>query len=201
MNFIMCRMLSQARLLIPSNYCKSKAPLTYLINTHETLRSSTCQVNKPVREHLRVTYNSNRFYGFRNFCAAANDLSTKKCVSCSSKDLRPMTEEAAMKLIPEVQGWNLVNEEGTLKLNRSWKVKNFTKGLELFKLVANIAEAENHHPDLHLTGWNNVKIDIWTHSVSGLTENDFILASKINTLDMQHLLRRKMKAVSNKAEE
>ncbi|RZC44946.1 hypothetical protein C5167_037896 [Papaver somniferum] len=132
---------------------------------------------------------------------AANDLSTKKCVSCSSKDLRPMTEEAAMKLIPEVQGWNLVNEEGTLKLNRSWKVKNFTKGLELFKLVADIAEAENHHPDLHLTGWNNVKIDIWTHSVSGLTENDFILASKINTLELQHLLRKKMKGVSNKAEE
>ncbi|KAL3520182.1 hypothetical protein ACH5RR_018331 [Cinchona calisaya] len=51
--------------------------------------------------------------------------------------------------------------------------------------------AAGHHPDLHLVGWNNVKIDIWTHAVGGLTENDFILAAKINVLDLQQLLRRK----------
>ncbi|RVW47369.1 putative pterin-4-alpha-carbinolamine dehydratase [Vitis vinifera] len=85
----------------------------------------------------------------------------------------------------------LVNETDTLKLNRSWKVKSFTKGLELFQAVADVAEAEGHHPDLHLVGWNNVKIEIWTHAVGGLTENDFILAAKINGLDLQRLLRRK----------
>ena len=99
-----------------------------------------------------------------------------------------------------------MNENGTLKLNRSWKVKSFTKGLELFKLVGNVAEAEGmyalvaggshccliyemtmfnylleilsflpsrvtvyanagHHPDLHLVGWNNITIEIWTHAV------------------------------------
>ncbi|KAJ9690921.1 hypothetical protein PVL29_013192 [Vitis rotundifolia] len=102
-----------------------------------------------------------------------------------------MTEQAANELIPKVPGWNLVNETDTLKLNRSWKVKSFTKGLELFQAVADVAEAEGHHPDLHLVGWNNVKIEIWTHAVGGLTENDFILAAKINGLDLQHLLRRK----------
>lgn len=120
-----------------------------------------------------------------------DDLSSKKCVACNSKDIRSMTEQSANELIPKVAGWNLVNEGGTLKLNRSWKVKSFTKGLELFKLVADVAEAEGHHPDLHLVGWNNVTIEIWTHSVGGLTENDFILAAKVNNLDLHHLLRKK----------
>uniref|UniRef100_A0A453PYL1 4a-hydroxytetrahydrobiopterin dehydratase n=4 Tax=Aegilops tauschii subsp. strangulata TaxID=200361 RepID=A0A453PYL1_AEGTS len=48
----------------------------------------------------------------------------------------------------------------------AWKVKNFVKGLEFFQLVAAVAEEEGHHPDLHLVGRNNVKIDVWTHSVS-----------------------------------
>ncbi|XP_010243693.1 PREDICTED: uncharacterized protein LOC104587686 isoform X3 [Nelumbo nucifera] len=123
-----------------------------------------------------------------------DDLSSKKCVPCDSKDIRPMTEQAANELITKVPEWNLVNEGGILKLSRSWKVKAFTKGLELFQAVADVAEAEGHHPDLHLVGWNNVKIEIWTHSVGGLTENDFILASKISALNLQHLLRKKATA-------
>ncbi|KAL5716376.1 4a-hydroxytetrahydrobiopterin dehydratase [Ranunculus cassubicifolius] len=103
-----------------------------------------------------------------------------------------MTEEAAHLLIPKVPEWELVNDGGVSKLSRSLKVKSFTKGLDLFQAIAEVAEAEGHHPDLHLVGWNNVKIEIWTYSVSGLTENDFILASKIDALDVQHLLRRKL---------
>ncbi|BBH01063.1 Transcriptional coactivator/pterin dehydratase [Prunus dulcis] len=115
----------------------------------------------------------------------------KKCVPCNSKDLQPMTEQAASDLITKVDGWNLVSEGDALRLKKSWKVKTFTKGLEMFKLIADVAEAEGHHPDLHLVGWNNVTVEIWTHAVGGLTENDFILAAKINALNMQHLLRRK----------
>ncbi|XP_010924301.1 pterin-4-alpha-carbinolamine dehydratase 2, mitochondrial isoform X3 [Elaeis guineensis] len=122
------------------------------------------------------------------------DLTSKKCVPCDSKDVRPMSEQSANELLAQVQGWNLLSEDGVMKLHRSWKVKSFTKGLELFQLVADVAEAEGHHPDLHLVGWNNVKIDIWTHSVGGLTENDFILAAKINSLHVEHLLRRKAAA-------
>lgn len=102
-----------------------------------------------------------------------------------------MTEQAASDLITKVDGWNLVSEGDALRLKKSWKVKTFTKGLEMFKLIADVAEAEGHHPDLHLVGWNNVTVEIWTHAVGGLTENDFILAAKINALNMQHLLRRK----------
>ncbi|XP_004512034.2 pterin-4-alpha-carbinolamine dehydratase 2, mitochondrial [Cicer arietinum] len=125
------------------------------------------------------------------FCTSHKDLSKKTCVPCNSKDLQPMTEDAARTLIPQVSEWNLVNEGGSLKLSRSWKVKSFNKGLEFFRLIADLAEAEGHHPDLHLVGWNNVTIEIWTHSAGGLTENDFILAAKINELNVHSLLRRK----------
>ncbi|KAK7318900.1 hypothetical protein RJT34_03607 [Clitoria ternatea] len=118
-------------------------------------------------------------------------LTDKKCVPCNLKELRPMTEGAAHTLMPQVAEWNLVKEEGVMKLRRSWTVKTFTKGLEFFKMVAVLAESEGHHPDLHLVGWNNVTIEIWTHAIGGLTENDFILAAKIDKLDLLDLLRRK----------
>ena len=54
--------------------------------------------------------------------------------------------------------------------------------LDFFHRIAQIAEAEDHHPDLHLVGYRNVTIEIWTHAVGGLTENDFILAAKIDQL-------------------
>ncbi|XP_061362583.1 pterin-4-alpha-carbinolamine dehydratase 2, mitochondrial-like [Gastrolobium bilobum] len=118
-------------------------------------------------------------------------LTDKKCVPCNLKELRPMNEDSAHTLMPQVDEWNLVNEDGVLKLRRSWTVKTFTLGLEFFKKVAVLAENEGHHPDLHLVGWNNVTIEIWTHAVGGLTENDFILAAKIDTLNVSDLLRRK----------
>ncbi|XP_057797682.1 pterin-4-alpha-carbinolamine dehydratase 2, mitochondrial [Salvia miltiorrhiza] len=131
---------------------------------------------------------NNSINGIRAFCIN-QDLASKKCVPCSSKDLRAMTEETANILIERVPGWNLVKENDSWKLHRSWKVKTFVKGMEFLRLVADVAEAEGHHPDLHLVGWNNVKIDIWTHAVGGLTENDFILAAKINGLNLHNLLR------------
>ncbi|CAK9139270.1 unnamed protein product [Ilex paraguariensis] len=190
----MFRML-QARLLsLPKAY----GPLSSLPgsfyrahgrNFTFTYSSNTC-ITEMLQDYVEVSSNRNTLKGFRTLCTG-QDLSTKECVPCSSKDLRPMAEEAANELVQKVPKWNLVNEDGTLKLHRSWKVKSFTKGLEFFQAVANVAEAEGHHPDLHLVGWNNVKIDIWTHAVGGLTENDFILAAKISGLDVHHLLSRK----------
>ncbi|KAG5520863.1 hypothetical protein RHGRI_033438 [Rhododendron griersonianum] len=115
------------------------------------------------------------------------DLSTKKCVPCMSIEMRVMTEQEAHELISQVPEWDLVNEGGRLRLSRSWKVKTFLKGLEFFQAVANVAEAEGHHPDLHLVEWNNVKIEIWTHAVGGLTESDFIIAAKIDRLNAMSL--------------
>ncbi|KAL0011571.1 hypothetical protein SO802_006679 [Lithocarpus litseifolius] len=165
-----------------------KPPSVSLFGTHGR---SSIRVTEILLDHVGVSSNRNSLYGFRTFCTG-QDLSIKKCVPCDLKDLRPMTEEVANGLLQQVAGWNLVNEGGVLKLNRSMKVKSFTKGLELFQLIAGVAEAEGHHPDLHLVEWNNVTIEIWTHAVDGLTENDFILATKINKLHMHHLLRRKL---------
>ncbi|XP_042379047.1 pterin-4-alpha-carbinolamine dehydratase 2, mitochondrial-like isoform X1 [Zingiber officinale] len=140
--------------------------------------------------HVSLPSNRRVVCGFSS-CSLSQDLASKKCAPCNAKDLQAMSEQSANELLAQVQGWGLLTEGGILKLHRSWKVKSFTKGLEFFKLVAEIAEAEGHHPDLHLVGWNNVKIDLWTHSVGGLTENDFILAAKINSLKIEHLLKRK----------
>ncbi|KAG2410349.1 uncharacterized protein HKW66_Vig0010140 [Vigna angularis] len=133
-------------------------------------------------------------------------LTDKKCVPCNLKELRPMSEDSAQTLMPQVPEWNLVNDGGVMKLRRSWTVRTFSKGLDFFRIVSVLAESEGvvfcfrfvtdlilkgHHPDLHLVDWNNVTIEIWTHAVGGLTENDFILAAKIDKLDVLDLLRRK----------
>uniref|UniRef100_A0A0E0C5N7 4a-hydroxytetrahydrobiopterin dehydratase n=1 Tax=Oryza meridionalis TaxID=40149 RepID=A0A0E0C5N7_9ORYZ len=118
-------------------------------------------------------------------------LAKKSCVPCNSKDIHAMPEDSAKKMLEQVAGWELAAEGDILKLHRAWKVKNFVKGLEFLQLVASVAEEEGHHPDLHLVGWNNVKIDVWTHSVRGLTDNDFILAAKINNLNLEGLLSKK----------
>ncbi|KAJ6949604.1 pterin-4-alpha-carbinolamine dehydratase 2 [Populus alba x Populus x berolinensis] len=184
--------------LLPFTLFSSSKPQVPLATLSHVLfgghhgRFST-QVEKIRWNHVGESSNRNLIYRFRTFCAS-RDLAAKKCVPCNSKDLQAMTEESATEFLLKVAGWNLVNENGTLKLNRSWKVKSFTKGLELFQLVGNVAETEGHHPDLHLVGWNNITIEIWTHAVGGLTENDFILAAKINGLNLHPLLRKNASA-------
>ncbi|KAF9621103.1 hypothetical protein IFM89_016537 [Coptis chinensis] len=102
---------------------------------------SSIQVTEILPDHVKVSSNRNSFPWFRTYCTD-KDLSIKKCVPCDSKDIRPMTEEAARLLIPKVPGWDLVNDGGILKLKRSWKVKGFTKGLDFFQVIAEVAEAE-----------------------------------------------------------
>jgi 4a-hydroxytetrahydrobiopterin dehydratase len=109
-------------------------------------------------------------------------LTRKKCVPCEG-GIPALSQEESEKLIEDVPGWELV-EEGK-KIRRRWTAKNFLAGIEFFQKVAALAEDEGHHPDLHLTGYRNVAIEITTHAVGGLTENDFILASKINEIPIQ----------------
>jgi len=76
---------------------------------------------------------------------------------------------------------------------REMKARGFSQALEIFQRVSVIANEEGHHPDLHLTGYNNVTIELSTHAVNGLTENDFIIAAKINELDLSDLLKKPKK--------
>ncbi|KAK4271800.1 hypothetical protein QN277_020436 [Acacia crassicarpa] len=177
----------QLPLLSPPNLKAPFAPFFQgLLRSHGRLCSHVFEIPK---DQVGVSSN-NSVPRFRTYCTS-KDLLIKKCVPCNTKELRPMTDGAADSLMLQVAGWNLVKEDGIMKLRQSWKVKSFTKGLEFFKIIADLAESEGHHPDLHLVGWNNVTIEIWTHAVGGLTENDFILAAKINKLPLDHLLRRK----------
>ena len=67
-------------------------------------------------------------------------------------------------------------------IGREFEFKDFKEAMTFVNNVADLAETEGHHPDITIH-WNKVKLDLWTHSVDGLTENDFIVASKINKLN------------------
>ena len=112
----------------------------------------------------------------------SEQLNIKKCVPCEGGVKRfDLTEAQAQ--IEELAGWQLTH--GGQRIRKQWAVKNFMAGLAFFEKVAGVAQEQGHHPDLHLEGYRNLSIEIWTHAVGGLSENDFILAAKIDQLPIQ----------------
>lgn len=108
------------------------------------------------------------------------DLTQRHCVPCEGGV--PVLKPAEVKkLLKQVSSAWKVTDDGQ-RLRREWRLKNFVASLEFFEQVGKIAEEEGHHPDLHLTGYRNVAIEIYTHAIGGLSENDFILAAKIDEL-------------------
>lgn len=106
-------------------------------------------------------------------------LVAKRCKPCEG-GVPPCSAEEIAKLLKSVDGWSLTRN-GT-RIRKEWIVDRFTDAIAMFQSVADVAEAEGHHPDLHLEGYRNVWIEIWTHAIGGLSENDFILAAKIDRL-------------------
>jgi 4a-hydroxytetrahydrobiopterin dehydratase len=92
----------------------------------------------------------------------------------------------ANQQLASLPGWTLTHEGQ--RIRKDWTVKHFRAGIEFFRRVAEVAEAEGHHPDLHLEGFRHVWIELWTHAIMGLSENDFILAAKIDQVPIE--LRR-----------
>jgi 4a-hydroxytetrahydrobiopterin dehydratase len=90
--------------------------------------------------------------------------------------------EEAERLLKDLPGWELTDDG--IRIRREWVVKNFVTGVEFFNRVAQLAEDEGHHPDLHLWGYRNVAIELWTHAIGGLSENDFITAAKIDEIPL-----------------
>ena len=103
------------------------------------------------------------------------ELAQRHCEACE-KGTPPLQPDQVQRLMEQVPGWGL--EDG--KLMRDVKVKNFREALALVNGIGDLAEQEGHHPDLCIHGWNHVKIELLTHSIGGLSDNDFILAAKIN---------------------
>jgi 4a-hydroxytetrahydrobiopterin dehydratase len=107
------------------------------------------------------------------------ELTQKKCVPCEG-GVPKLTQAEAETFRQQTPQWKTVADGE--RIRREWVVKNFRAGMEFFRHVEELAEAEGHHPDLHLVGYRNVAIEIWTHAIGGLSENDFILAAKIDEL-------------------
>jgi 4a-hydroxytetrahydrobiopterin dehydratase len=111
---------------------------------------------------------------------SASDLTRKHCQACEG-GVPKLTPAQVGDLLEAVPGWALSADGG--KIARTWKAADFVSAMAFLNRAGDLAEAEQHHPDLHLTGYRKVAIEIWTHAVGGLTENDFILAAKIDALD------------------
>jgi 4a-hydroxytetrahydrobiopterin dehydratase len=105
------------------------------------------------------------------------DLAAKQCVPCRG-GVPPLAREAIDALLPQVAGWEVA---GGHHLARTFTFPDFLSALDFVNRVGAVAEEEGHHPDLYLS-WGKVEIRTWTHKIDGLTENDFILAAKINRL-------------------
>ncbi len=99
------------------------------------------------------------------------------CVPCrrGAAALERGSAEALVRLVPD---WTLEFP----RLRRSFRLKDFRQALAWVNRVGMLAEEEQHHPDFHLTGWNQVELVLWTHAVGGLHDNDFVLARRIDEL-------------------
>tara|TARA_B100000787_G_C16185803_1_gene294582 strand:+ start:1966 stop:2310 length:345 start_codon:yes stop_codon:yes gene_type:complete len=110
-----------------------------------------------------------------------NDLLKKNCVPCEGGIL-PFDISQIHKYQKKVDGWNVKkNKKNIYFLEKNFSFKNFTDSLNFINKVGVISENESHHPDI-LFGWGYVQIMITTHAIEGLSENDFILAAKIDQI-------------------
>ena len=107
-----------------------------------------------------------------------DDLAGQACVSCKG-GVPPLKGDALKKLADQLgNGWQVIQEH---HLEKEFKFKNFREALDFTNRVGELAEQENHHPDIYLA-WGKVKTTLWTHKIDGLTESDFVMAAKIEKL-------------------
>jgi 4a-hydroxytetrahydrobiopterin dehydratase len=108
-------------------------------------------------------------------------LAERHCVVC--KPGTPTLDQAEVdRLLPQLDGWAVEQAfDGHQLLTRTFKFKGFMPGVHLVDRIAEIAEQEAHHPDLHLS-YGRLTVELWTHAAGGLTENDFVVAAKIDRI-------------------
>lgn len=105
-------------------------------------------------------------------------FSEKKCVPCEG-GTKPLASEEIREYLAELKTpWEVFEDK---KIRREFRFKNFVKAMAFVDCVADIAEAEDHHPDIHIH-YNRVVLELWTHAIGGLSENDFIVAAKIEKM-------------------
>lgn len=105
-----------------------------------------------------------------------DELAGKRCKPCEGGVL-PLTRNQAEGYLSSLQGWTL--SEGGKSIRKEYKFKNFEEVIASFNKIAQVSEEENHHPDLRIS-YNRAGAELSTHSIKGLSENDFILAAKFD---------------------
>ena len=106
------------------------------------------------------------------------DFASKKCVACEG-GVPPIPQNQAEEYVKETPGWELAEDDK--KLKRGFKFKDFKEAMEFVNKVAEVANEEDHHPDIYIF-YNEVNLELSTHAIGGLSENDFIMAAKINEI-------------------
>lgn len=108
------------------------------------------------------------------------DLSKQKCIPCQGGE--PILKGGELQKYKALINpfWELYDEE--TKIRRDFEFENFKNAIEFINKVGEFAEAEQHHPNIYLHDYKKVQIELWTHKIGGLHQNDFILASKIDSL-------------------
>jgi len=104
------------------------------------------------------------------------ELHQKKCKPCEG-GMPPLSIEESSILLAQVQDWELKNG----RIEKSYRFRDFKEAMRFVNRVAELAESEGHHPDIYVS-WNRVRLSLTTHSIGGLSDNDFILAAKIDRL-------------------
>lgn len=107
-----------------------------------------------------------------------SDLTKKVCVACEG-GIPPLTLEQVREYLPQVVDWHVINDNQ--KISRVFTFADFRQALDWVNKVGELAEREGHHPDI-VINYNRVTLELWTHAIGGLSENDFILAAKIARL-------------------
>ncbi len=113
------------------------------------------------------------------------DLTKLRCVPCEGST-KPFTLTKAKQYLKATRNWQLLASQGDalepMKIQRKFVFKNFKEALEFVNKVGRLAESEDHHPDIFIHNYRRVTISLTTHAIKGLSENDFIMAAKINQL-------------------
>jgi 4a-hydroxytetrahydrobiopterin dehydratase len=104
------------------------------------------------------------------------ELTRSSCVACREGAPRLTDQELAV-LQPQVPEWRVVERDGVRRIEREYRFPDFRRALDFTVAVGELAEREEHHPDIHLA-WGRVRVETWTHKIRGLHRNDFILAAK-----------------------
>jgi len=111
-----------------------------------------------------------------------SDLTQKKCVPCEANSgIKPYAKAETEDLLDQVPGWQLDESSDYLQITKQFKFDDFKQAMKFVNLVADVAENEGHHPNIHIK-YSEVWLELYTHAINGLSENDFIVAAKISEL-------------------